>query len=254
MTGQLDGRRVLVTGASSGIGEATARACREAGATVVGIARRRDRLDALFASHGVIPVAGDVTDPGQTPDLVARAAAAMGGVDVLVNSAGIARPGLIAEADPADWKAMFDVNVLGLLAITQQCIPHLIASDGGPSIVNISSMSGRRVPTAAGGTYAATKFAVHAISESLRQELQHLGIRVTTVSPGFVATEIFDSLPDTDLADRYRELTARFGLSPDDVAAAIVHALGAPDGVTTVEVALVSTMQDDGVYAASVKD
>ncbi len=254
MSGSLDGRRVLVTGASSGIGEATARACRKAGATVVGIARRQDRLDALFTSHGVMPVAGDVARTDQAADLIARAVAAMGGVDVLVNSAGIARPGLIAQADPADWKAMFDVNVLGLLSITQACIPHLIASDGGASIVNISSMSGRRVPTAAGGTYAATKFAVHAISEALRHELQHLGIRVTTVSPGFVATELFDSLPDSDLVARYRALATRVGMSPDDVAAAIVHALAAPDGVTTVEIAVVPTAQDDGAYASSVKD
>ncbi len=252
MAGKLDGRRILVTGASSGIGAATARACLAEGAQVAGIARRADRLADLARTHGLVPVAGDITDLDGARALVSTAVDSLGGLDVLVNSAGIARPGMIAEADPADWRAMFDVNVLGLLAITQAAIPHLEASDGGASIVNISSMSGRRVPTAAGGTYAATKVAVHALSEALRRELQHLGIRVTTVAPGFVATELFDGLEDSDLTERYRALAADMGMSPDDVAAAIVHALSAPDSVTTVEIAMVSTIQDDGTYASRV--
>ncbi len=253
----LVGRRVLVTGASSGIGRATAVACLQAGAAVAILARRADRLQELADDFGAHPVVGDVADRSSAGDLIAQSVEALGGLDVLVNCAGIARPGLIEHADPADWAAMFDVNVLGLLAITQAAIPHLQASDGGATIVNISSMSGRRVPSATGGTYAATKFAVHAISESLRQELQPIGIRVTTVSPGFVATEIFEREPDDPTADsatveRYQRLMAAVGMSPADVASAIVHAISAPDSVTTVEIALVPTDQNDGSYAAEV--
>lgn len=254
MTKALQGRRVLVTGASSGIGRATAEACLAAGADVAVLARRQERLAQLADRYGAVPITGDVSRTEAAPDLIAQAVDGLGGLDVLVNSAGIARPGLIADADPADWKAMFDVNVLGLLALTQAAIPHLQASDGGASIVNVSSMSGRRVPAPTGGTYAATKFAVHAISESLRQELQPAGIRVTTIAPGFVDTEIFDDLEPSDLSDRYRRMTAKVGITPDDVAAAIVHAVAAPDSVTTVEIAIVPTRQTDAAYASSVSE
>lgn len=250
MTG-LAGRRVLVTGASSGIGEATARAVAAAGARVAVLARRVDRLEALAAEIGAVAVAGDLSDITAAPELMHRTVAGLGGLDALVNSAGLIRPSPIAAADPDDWRAMFDVNVLGLLAITQQAIPHLRRTEGG-SIVNISSMSGRRVPTAAGGTYAATKFAVHAISEALRLELQPQGIRVTTISPGFVDTEIMDGLPAGATRDRFSTLVREVGLAAGDVAAAIVHALAAPSSVTTVEVALMSTRQHDGAYKAAV--
>lgn len=238
----LDGRRVLVTGASSGIGAATARAVAEAGADVVLMARRRERIEAIADEIGGLAVPGDVTDPAAAADAVTRAVEGLGGLDALVNNAGITRPGLIADSDPQDWRAMFEVNVLGLLTVTQAAIPHLRRSEGG-AIVNLSSMSGRRVPSPTGGVYAATKFAVHAISESLRQELQADGVRVTTIAPGFVTTEIFDDLPDDDLTDRYRRLSREKGMRPEDVADAVVHVLSAPPSVTTVEIALVPTAQ-----------
>lgn len=254
MAGPLDGKRILVTGASSGIGEATAVALVTAGAAVAGVARRADRLAVLHEVHGVHPVPADLTDPAAAAVAVTDAVAALGGgLDGLVNCAGISRPALIADADPADWQAMFALNVIGLLAVTQAGIPHLRRAGEGASIVNVSSMSGRRVPAAAGGTYAATKFAVHAISESLRQELQPYGVRVTTISPGFVATDIFAGQVGA-VAERYRTLSAAVGLAAADVAAAIVHTLSAPASVTTVEVALVPTRQDDARYARSVSD
>ncbi|WP_157965753.1 SDR family oxidoreductase [Euzebya rosea] len=248
----LAGQRVLVTGASSGIGRAVAVACAEAGATVAGLARRAERLESLSASHGVVPVVGDVT-AGGAAGLVATAVEGLGGLDVLVNSAGIARMGLIGETDPADWRAMFDVNVLGLLEVTQAAMPALRA-DGGGSIVNISSMSGRRIPAAEGGVYSATKFAVHAISEALRMELQESGVRVTTVSPGFVATEIFDDQPDSAVIDRYRTLAKSVGMQVEDVAAAVLHAVTAPASVGTVEIALVPTNQSDEAYRKAVAE
>lgn len=251
--GQLQGRRVLVTGASSGIGRAIAVACTEAGAAVAGIARRTDRLEALREAHGIHPVTADLADPAGAAGAVGAAAEALGGIDVLVNAAGVARPGLIADADPDDWRTMLEVNVLGLLSVTQAAIPHLRTAGEGASIVNVSSMSGRRVPSPASGTYAATKFAVHAIGESLRQELQPHGIRVTTVSPGFVATGLFDG-QTSPVAERFRRLADGVGMDPAEVAAAVLHALAAPPSVTTVEIALVPTRQDDAGYASAVGD
>lgn len=253
MAAVLQGRRVLITGASSGIGAATAVACADAGAAVAGVARRADRLAALASSHGLVAVEGDVRDMAAARPLVDRAATALGGLDAVVHAAGIARPGLIADADPQDWVAMFETNVLGLLAITQAAIPHLLRSGTGASIVTISSMSGRRVPAPAGGTYSATKFAVHAISESLRQELQPKGVRVTTISPGFVNTDLFEGQQGA-VAGRYQHMTRTVGIAASDVAVAILHALAAPPGVTTVEVAMVPTTQDDSRYAADVED
>lgn len=238
----LEGRRVLVTGASSGIGAATARSIAAAGGRVAVLARRRERIEALAEEIGGAAVIGDVTQVRAAPELVEQAADALGGLDALVNNAGIMRPGLVADGDPQDWRAMFEVNVLGLLAVTQAAIPHLRRADRG-SIVNISSMSGRRVPSPTGGVYAATKFAVHAISESLRQELQDDGVRVTTIAPGFVSTGIFDDLPDDETTDRYRRLSQDTGMRPEDVADAIVHVLSAPPSVTTVEIALVPSAQ-----------
>lgn len=239
---QLRSTRVLVTGASSGIGQAIARALAAEGASVAVLARREPLVASLADELGGVAVVGDVTDLRGARVLVDHAAAGLGGLDALVNSAGIMRPGLVAEADPQDWRDMFDTNVLGLLAVTQGAVPHLRASGCG-TIVNISSMSGRRLTGPLAGVYAATKFAVHAIGEALRLELQPDGIRVTTIAPGFVDTPIFEPLPAGPEAEQFRDAAATLGMRPEDVAAAVVHALAAPPGVTTVEIALLPTAQ-----------
>lgn len=254
MAGSMEGQRVLVTGASAGIGRATAIACAEAGATVAALARRTDRLTALEVAHGIVPVTGDVGDVQGIGAVVEGAVDRLGGLDALVGSAGIMRPGLVADGAVQDWQDMFDVNVVGLLAVCAAAIPALRASGPGASIVNISSMSGRRVPAPTGGIYAATKHAVHAVSESLRQELQPDGIRVTTISPGFVDTEIFNSLPASGLVERYQRMVDQVGMSPEDVAEAVLHVLTAPPSVTTVELALIPTAQHDAAYRATVVD
>lgn len=238
--------RALVTGASSGIGAAIARGLAAEGARVALLARRRERLDALAVELGGLAVPADVTDPAATQQAVSEAIEGLGGLDVLISGAGVSRPGLVADGDPADWRLMFAVNVLGLLHVTQAAIPALRESRG--AIINLSSMSGRRVPNATGGVYAASKFAVHALGEGLRQELGQDGVRVTTIAPGFVRSELFDDAPAGATTERYRALQERLGMAAEDVARAVVHVLTLPSGVETVEIALVPTAQGSGGY------
>ncbi|MDX1658549.1 MAG: SDR family oxidoreductase [Nitriliruptorales bacterium] len=241
--GELDGRRVLVTGASSGIGESTARAVAGAGGAVALLARSEDKLAALADELGGVAVPADVTDVDATRRAVDDAADRLDGLDAIVNSAGVVRPAPVSEGDPSDWQLMFDVNVLGLLVATQAAIPHL-RSAGGGNIVNVSSMSGRRLSSVPTTVYSGTKFAVHVISEGLRRELHEHNIRVTILAPGFVDTPIFDDLEDEETRERYRDAAQRVGLSAESVAEHVVHALAAPPDVTVYEVALYHTAQD----------
>jgi len=242
MDGVLEGRRVLVTGASSGIGEGAARAAAAAGARVALLARREPAVRALAEELGGVAVPADVTDLSAAAAAVDAAAAALGGLDAVVNAAGAMRPGLVADTDPEAWRAMYDVNVVGLLGVAHAAIPHLRRGTA-PAIVNVSSLSGRRVPRPTGGIYASTKFAVHALSESLRAELQDDGIRVTILAPGFVDTDLFAGLEEGPLKERYSRATRETGLPVADVAAAIVHVLAQPAHVALVEVALSSIVQ-----------
>lgn len=240
----LAGRRVLVTGGSSGIGAATARALAARGARVAVLARRAEPLRALAAELGGVAVLADITDDAAAVAAVDEAAAALGGLDALVNSAGLMHPGPVADTDPTSWRATFELNVIALLVVTKAAIRHL-ADGTDPSIVNISSMSGRRVPGPDGGVYAASKFAVHALGESLRQELGPDGIRVTTVAPGFVRTPIFERAEgeDDEVTARYRERNATLGLDAARVADAVCHVLAQPSEVTVVELALTPSAQ-----------
>jgi NADP-dependent 3-hydroxy acid dehydrogenase YdfG len=235
--GQLAGRRVLVTGASSGIGEATARACAAEGAAVALLARRAGRLGVLADELGAVAVTADVRDPADAARGAEAAAEQLGGIDALVNNAGVARVGTIADGDVEDWRAMLDTNVLGLLAITKAAIPHLRAAERG-DVVNVSSMSGRRVPGHRSAVYSGTKHAVHAISAALRRELHGDGIRVSLVSPGFVDTEIDQHDPDFEVP------RDRSALPADAVARAISRILAEPPDVNVLEIALLPTAQE----------
>lgn len=242
--GRLDGRRILVTGASSGIGATVARAVVGAGGRVALVARRRDLLDELAAQLGdaAITAPADITSAEEVSGAVDGAVEQLGGLDGVVNAAGVVRPGGVLEVEPADWRAMFEVNVIGLLDVTRAALPALRAA-GAADIVNISSMSGRRRASVEMGLYSASKFAVHVVSDSLREELAPHGIRVTVVSPGYVRTPIFDTTPDLEARERYRETLAAKGLEPEVVADQVVHALSQPPGVDLVEIALMSTAQ-----------
>lgn len=234
----LTGRRMLVTGASSGIGGATARALDAAGARVALLARSTSKLEEVAADCTDAHVAAaDVTHPDTLRPAIEAAASDLGGIDGLVNAAGVAFTGGVLDGDPDEWRTTYEVNVLGLLAVTRATLPHLVEADVA-DIVNVSSMSGRRVASAAMAIYAGSKHAVHAISQGMAIELADTPVRTTILSPGYVDTPIFEGIDE-----EYRERTATKGLTPESVAAQVVHVVGQPADVRLVEVALVSTAQ-----------
>lgn len=237
-------RRVLVTGASSGIGAATARAIVDAGGSVALMARSADALSSLAGELGERAVAApaDVTDPASVAAAITRVEEELGGLDAVVNAAGVVRPGGMRRTGPDDWKAMFDVNVLGLMNVTHAALPLLERNDVS-DVINISSMSGRRRASVAMTVYSASKFAVHVISDGLREELADDGVRVTVISPGYVQTPIFDEVDDDELRSKYKDALEQSGLEPSAVARQVVHALEQPAGVNLIEIALLSTSQ-----------
>ena len=226
-----------MTGASAGIGRATAVMLAQQGARVAALARREERLGEL-KQLGIEPVAADVTDTDAVRAAVATADAALGGIDAVVNSAGVLRSGLIADGSVADWRHLFEVNVLGLLAVTQAAIPALRRSQCG-HIVNVSSMSAHRILSPENAVYGATKSAVQTISNGLRIELREDQIRVTAIASSYVrGTELFDG----DIAgDKSRTRAQKYGVDLGSVAGAIVHALAQPAGVQLEQINLTSS-------------
>jgi NADP-dependent 3-hydroxy acid dehydrogenase YdfG len=245
MARPLEGRVAAVTGASSGIGEATVLALADAGAAVALAARRGDRLAAIAerVDGPSLAVEADITDEQQAREFVQRAQDELGGLHILVNNAGVMLLGPVAGADTEEWRRMISVNLLGLLYCTHAALP-LIEESGGGDIVNVSSVAGRRAD-AGGAVYNMTKFGVHAFSEALRQEALHAGIRVTTVAPGFVDTELQghnrNPLVQQGLA-RSREKIGEV-LVPGDIADAIVNAVSRPRHVCVNEIVVRPTMQ-----------
>ncbi|AFY32757.1 SDR family NAD(P)-dependent oxidoreductase [Calothrix sp. PCC 7507] len=249
MAGKLAGKVAIITGASSGIGEATAIALAAEGAHVVLAARRAELLTALAAkitAHGgqALAIVTDVTDETQVNDLVHRVNTELGRVDIVVNNAGIALLGTIESGNSADWKRSFDLNVLGLLYVTHAALPILKQQQSG-HIVNISSVAGRTA-RAGIGVYNATKWGVNALSEALRQEVYKDNIRVTIIEPGLVDTGIDDHI--TDPVSKQRILERRKSITPlqsEDIAAAIVYAVTQPQHVNVNEILIRPTGQDN---------
>jgi NADP-dependent 3-hydroxy acid dehydrogenase YdfG len=241
----LEGRVAAITGASSGIGEATAVALSRAGASVALGARRRDRLDEiaarLNAPSSVHEV--DVSDEEQARGFVAGAHREHGRLDALVNNAGLMLLGPVDGADVSEWRRMLEVNLWGLLICTHAALP-LLAESGGGDIVNVSSVSGRRADAGA-AVYNMTKFGVHAFSEALRQEALHAGVRVTTVAPGFVETELQGHNVNPVVLRALERSREEIGevLRPEDIADAIVYTLSRPPHVCLNEVVVRPTRQ-----------
>jgi NADP-dependent 3-hydroxy acid dehydrogenase YdfG len=234
----LSGQVVAVTGASSGIGEATALACAHAGAAVALAARRSERIQSLaerIAREGgrAIAVPTDVADEGQAQAFIERAHAELGRLDVLVNNAGVMLLGPIENAPTEEWREMIHVNVFGVLYCTHAALP-LMHAQGSGHIVNVSSVAGR-VARAGSGVYNLTKFGVGAFSESLRQETVEMGVRVTLIEPGAVDTE----LASHNRPEVREQISKRFGditrLEAEDIAGAILYAIGQPRRVSVNE-------------------
>lgn len=238
----LEGKTAVVSGASSGIGAATARLLASKGANVVLAARREDRLEALTAELGdaALPAPTDVTDPEACDALVGRAVERFGRVDVLVNNAGLGFFAPIAEGDPGHWRRMFDVNVLGVLYLTRAVLSPMLERGSG-DVVFVSSLAGRRVPSASGAVYAATKHAVGAIAEGLRMDVVDKGLRVINVEPGLVRTEFPES--SNPSAEEFYAAKDFPPLEAEDIAAAIVYALEQPQRASVNEVVLRPTKQ-----------
>ncbi len=244
---KLDGKVAVVTGASSGIGEATAEALAAEGATVVVAARREERLADLtnrIEERGgkVLAATCDVTDEAQAHGLIRRAEDEFGRVDILVNNAGVMLLSTVGKGLSDEWRRMFDVNVLGLLYATDAAI-ETMKKQGGGHLVNVSSVAGRKVTRDSSGVYAGSKHAVGAISEGLRQELLEDNIRVTIVEPGAVATELTDHITDEDARESLGGLLNLEILQAEDIANAIVYAVTQPERVSVNEILIRPTQQ-----------
>jgi NADP-dependent 3-hydroxy acid dehydrogenase YdfG len=239
----LEGKVVLVTGASSGIGWATALDLSRAGARVAVGARRADRLKALTdeAPGEVLALDLDVTDPASVREAVAATVARFGALDVLVNNAGVMLNGPILGADTTEWTRMVETNLLGSMYAVHAALPHLLASRG--AVVQISSTSGR-TSSAVSGVYAATKFGVNAFAEALRQEVTAQGVRVVVIEPGFVTTELTSHNTDPAMQAAARTMAESMRtLRAEDIAAAIRYALTQPEHVAVNEILIRPTDQ-----------
>ncbi|MDQ4129293.1 MAG: SDR family oxidoreductase [Actinomycetota bacterium] len=238
----LKGKTVVVTGASSGIGEATARLLAQKGCNIVLAARRENRLQGLAAElgEGALAVPTDVTDPAACEALVSRALERFGSVDVLVANAGLGLYGSIPDGNPEDWRRMFEVNVLGVLYATRAAVRHMLERGSG-DVVIVSSLAGRRVPRADGTVYAATKHALTAVAEGLRMDVSDKGVRVINVEPGLVRTEFPESSHES--ADQFYAEKDYSPLEADDVAAAVVYAVEQPPRVSLSEIIVRPTEQ-----------
>ena len=247
MTKKLAGKVALVTGASSGIGEATATALAEEGAQIALLARRADRLEQVVeriknAGGKAVPLVADMTDEVQLRAAIRQAKEVFGRIDILVNNAGVMLLGNIEGTDSAEWRQMLDINVMAVMLACHEVLP-IMKAQGSGHIVNISSVAGRQVKAGYSG-YNASKWAVGAFSEALRQEVTKQHIRVTVIEPGMVATELRQHITDPEIRKAQQEAERSIpALRGEDIAAAIVFAVTRPEHVSINEMLIRPTEQ-----------
>lgn len=248
MANSLQGKVALITGASSGIGEASALSLAAEGARVAVVARRVERLQEVvrkIQQNGgqALPIVADVADEQQVAEMVKHVKNTLGRIDILVNNAGVMLLGQIDGANTEDWRRMVAINVMGLMYTTHAVLPLMKEQNRG-HIINISSVAGR-IARAGSGVYNVTKWGVVAFSEALRQESYKNNIRVTVIEPGAVATELTDHI--TDESARQKQSEWLQGLTPlesEDIAAAILYAVTQPERVNVNEILIRPTGQD----------
>ena len=247
MSDNIKGKVVVITGASSGLGEAAARLLAAEGATVVLGARRDGRLkslaDELNKSGGqALAVATDVIDRDQVKRLVDAAVQRFGRIDVIINNAGLMPQSLIEQLKIDEWDRMIDVNIKGVLYGIAAALPHMQRQKSG-HIINVSSVAGHKIRPGA-TVYAATKFAVRALSEGLRMEVKPYNIRTTIISPGAVATELPNTITEPDVADRIHKFYKEVAIPADSFARAVAFAMSQPDEVDVNEILFRPTRQE----------
>jgi len=246
MNNNIAGKVIVITGASSGLGEAAARLLSAEGATVVLGARRADRLQALaneLTARGgkVLILATDVTDRDQVKKLVDAAVQKFGRIDVMLNNAGLMPHSPLERLKVDEWDRMIDVNIKGVLYGIAAALVQMMRQKSG-HIINVSSVAGHKV-TPAGAVYAATKHAVRALSEGLRQEVKPYNIRTTIISPGAVATELPDSITEPDISEGIHKFYKEVAIPADSFARAVVFAISQPDDVDINEILFRPTRQ-----------
>jgi NADP-dependent 3-hydroxy acid dehydrogenase YdfG len=248
MSFDLEGKAAAITGASSGIGEATALALARAGVSVALAARRADRIEALarrIEEEGgrALALPTDVAVEDEARAFVAHAYEHLGRLDVLVNNAGVMLLGPVEGADTEDWRRMVEANIYGVLYCTHAALP-VMREQGGGHIVNVSSVAGRHA-NAGSAVYNLTKFGVTAFSEALRQEALHADIRVTVVEPGFVATELQSHNVIPAVSETIERMREQIGepLQAEDIADSILYAVSRPQHVALNELLIRPTRQ-----------
>jgi NADP-dependent 3-hydroxy acid dehydrogenase YdfG len=238
---------VVITGASSGLGEATARLLSAEGATVVLAARRADRIKGLadeLESQGgkALAVATDVTDRQQVKALVDKAVETYGQIDVLINNAGVMPLSPIERLKVDEWDQMIDVNLKGVLYGVAAAIPYMKEQKSG-HIINVSSVAGHKL-FGGSAVYSATKFAVRALSEGLRQEMVSYNIRTTIISPGAVKTELLEHISEQDIQNANQDYVAQVGVPAETFARMVAFAINEPEGVGVNEILFRPTAQE----------
>lgn len=233
----------LITGASSGIGEAAARAFSAAGYPLLLLARRLERMEA-FALANTLCRAVDVQDRAAIAAAVAEAQVRFGPVDCVINNAGVAHLGDVLEQDPSEWDSMIAINASGVMNVLHAVMKDMAQRRHG-TIINMSSIAGRKVyPDHT--VYCGTKYFVHAISESIRGQLAPYDVRVMVISPGIVETEVLDHVTDANTLRNYRENKVRIGggISADHVAGSMLFAYQLPQNVLIQEICITPTRQE----------
>jgi NADP-dependent 3-hydroxy acid dehydrogenase YdfG len=246
MSNNIEGKVVVITGASSGLGEAAARHLSEQGAIVVLGARRVERISALAdeivaAGGKALAVQTDVTDPEQVEALVEAAIEAFGRIDVMINNAGVMPHSPLDRRRVDEWDRMIDVNIKGVLYGIGSALTRMEAQKSG-HIINVSSVAGHKVGIN-NAVYCGTKYAVRAISEGLRQEVKPYGLRTTVISPGAVDTELPDSISEVDVSKGIHDFYAEHAISADSFARAVAFAISQPDDVDISEILFRPTSQ-----------